>query len=387
MGNSLIPLGLGSGKIRQISISEPVDQKIIENIFLNNLKEIEKYLETTNDKFEKEIFEDLKTNKKIKFIINKHLELYILSNKKNIIKIFRYLVFRYKFLKCGREKINLGYPPYLLIEPVSTCNLRCPFCFQTDITFTRKPFMGVMDFELFKKIVDEANTLGVGAITMASRGEPTLHKNFAEMLDYVGKKENIFEVKINTNATFLNDKICHSIFNNKISQIVISADHYQKDEYERLRKNSNFEKILKNIDNLFEIRKKYYPNSTTEIRISGIDSDKNLNREKFRNFWLKRSDHVTASFALERWNTYENSVHEEINDPCENLWDRLYVWFDGKVNPCDADYKSYLSYGNIRNNSIKEVWNNQIIKKLRDEHKNGLRKKTSPCDRCGVTFV
>ena len=142
MGNSLIPLGLGSGKIRQISISEPVDQKIIENIFLNNLKEIEKYLETTNDKFEKEIFEDLKTNKKIKFIINKHLELYILSNKKNIIKIFRYLVFRYKFLKCGREKINLGYPPYLLIEPVSTCNLRCPFCFQKEITFTRKHIGG-----------------------------------------------------------------------------------------------------------------------------------------------------------------------------------------------------------------------------------------------------
>jgi radical SAM protein with 4Fe4S-binding SPASM domain len=387
MRNSLIPLGLGSGKIRQTSISEVVDQKSIENIFLENLEEIEKYLETTNDKFEKEIFFDLKKNKKIKFIINKHLELYILNHRRNIIKIFKYLVFRYKFLKCGREKINLGYPPYLLIEPVSTCNLRCPFCFQTDPTFTKKPYMGVMNFELFKKIADEANILGVGAVTMASRGEPTLHKNFAEMIDYIGSKENIFEIKINTNATFLNDKICHSIFKNDIAQIVISADHYQKEEYERLRKNSNYEKILKNVDNLFEIRKKYYPNSTTEIRISGIDSDKTLNREKFKNFWLKRSDHVTASFALERWNTYENIPHSEINDPCENLWDRLYVWFDGKVNPCDADYKSYLSYGNVENNSIKEIWNNRIIKKLRDEHKNGQRNITSPCDRCGVTFV
>lgn len=387
MGNSLIPLGLGSGKIRQTSISEVVDQRLIENIFLENLDEIEKYLETTDDKFEKEIFFDLKKNKKIKFIINKHLELYILSHQRNIIKIFKYLVFRYKFLKCGREKINLGYPPYLLIEPVSTCNLRCPFCFQTDPTFTKKPFMGVMNFELFKKIADEANILGVGAVTMASRGEPTLHKNFAEMLDYIGTKENIFEIKINTNATFLNDKICHSIFKNDIAQIVISADHYQKEEYERLRKNSNYEKILKNVDNLFEIRNKYYPNSTTEIRISGIDSDKNLNREKFKNFWLKRSDHVTASFALERWNTYENTPNDDINDPCENLWDRLYVWFDGKVNPCDADYKSYLSYGNLENNSIKDIWNNQIIKKLRDEHLNKLRNKTNPCDRCGVTFV
>ena len=37
--------------------------------------------------------------------------------------------------------------------------------------------MGVMDFELYKKIIDEADELGVGAVTIASRGEPTLHKN------------------------------------------------------------------------------------------------------------------------------------------------------------------------------------------------------------------
>ena len=387
MGSSLIPLGLGSGKIQQTSISESVDQKFIENIFIEKLDEIEIFVKKINDDFVNELFFDLKNKKKIKFIVNKHLELYILKNKKNIIKIFKYLVFRYKFLMCGKKKINLGYPPYLLIEPVSTCNLRCPFCFQTDPSFTKKPYMGVMDLELFKKITDEADKIGVGAITMASRGEPTLHKKFSEMLDYVGKKENIFEIKVNTNATFLTEKICHSIFKNNVTQIVISADHYQKDEYERLRKNSNFEKILKNVDRLFEIRKKNFPESTTEIRISGIDSDKNLNREKFKNFWLKRSDHVTASFALERWNTYQNDPHAKINDPCENLWDRLYVWFDGKVNPCDADYKSFLSYGNLNDYSIKDVWNNKIIKKLRDEHINNERNKTNPCDRCGATFV
>ena len=387
MSNSLVPLGLGSGKIRQTSISENVDQKVIENIFIKNIVKIEEYIKNEEDPISKEIFLNLKKFGKINFIINKHLELYILKNQKNIIKIYRYLVFRYKFLKCGREKINLGYPPYLLIEPVSTCNLRCPFCFQTDKTFTKKPYMGVMNFELFRKAVDEADKIGVGAITLASRGEPTLHKNFSEMLDYLGKKKNIFEIKINSNASFLSEKICHSIFLNKITQIVISADHYQKEEYERLRKNSNYEKIVENVDRLYQIRNSFYPESTTEIRVSGIDADKNLNREKFRDFWIKRSDHVTASFPLERWDTYKNIPHDDISDPCENLWDRMYIWFDGKVNPCDADYKSLLSYGNIKDSSIKDIWNNNIIKKLREEHLNKERKKTNPCDRCGATFV
>lgn len=65
----------------------------------------------------------------------------------------------------------------------------------------------------------------------------------------------------------------------------------------------------------------------------------------------------------------------------------MYVWFDGKVNPCDADYKSYLSYGNLKENSIKEIWNSEIIEKTRVSHLNNERNKIDPCNKCGVTFI
>ena len=112
-----------------------------------------------------------------------------------------------------------------------------------------------------------------------------------------------------------------------------------------------------------------------------------MNRQKFKDFWIKRSDHVTASFPLERWDTYNNEIHDDINDPCENLWDRMYVWYDGKVNPCDADYKSFLTFGNLKDDTIENVWNTDIIKKLREEHLNKKRKDKNPCNRCGVSFV
>jgi len=246
--------------------------------------------------------------------------------------------------------------------------------------------MGVIDFEFFKKIIDQADELETGAVTIASRGEPTMHKKFIEMLEYINQKENIFEIKTNTNGTYLNEKMCHAIFKNNVTQIVISSDHYIKEHYERLRLGSNFEKVVKNVDMLFNIRKKYYPQSLTEIRISGIDNEKKLDRKKFKEFWIQRCDHVTASFPLERWNTYENSVQSELKDPCEYLWDRMYVWFDGKVNPCDADYKSYLSFGDVSKDSISTVWKSNKITELRAEHIKNLRNKIVPCDRCGVTF-
>ena len=111
-----------------------------------------------------------------------------------------------------------------------------------------------------------------------------------------------------------------------------------------------------------------------------------MDQNKFYKFWIKRSDHVSSGAALERWDTYNNTEHLDINDPCENLWDRMYVWFDGKVNPCDADYKSYLSYGSSKEYSIKELWNNKIISNVRTKHSTENRNDVNPCDRCGVTF-
>ena len=371
----------------QKSINDPVDLVSINNILLAEKQLFKDIYEKSKDIYVKELCEQLEKNNRLDFPISKHMELFIFKNKKNINKVIRYVIFRYKFHISGKKKINLGYPPYLLIEPVSTCNLRCPFCFQTDKSFTKKPYMGVIDFEFFKKIVDQADELETGAITIASRGEPTMHKKFVQMLEYMNSKKNIFEIKTNTNGTYLTEEMCHAIFKNNVTQVVISSDHYIKEHYERLRLGSNFEKVVKNVDMLFNIRNKYYPDSLTEIRISGIDNERNLDRKKFKDFWIKRCDHVSAGFPLERWNTYENEVSTDVKDPCENLWDRMYVWFDGKVNPCDADYKSYLSYGNANDYNLKELWNSKIISNIRNLHTSNNRDKVNPCDRCGVTFT
>ena len=379
---------LGRGKVSQSNIKIDNLEKnldIVTNLFLQNKNQIQTYLEDTTEN-QKKFWTDFFDNNFFNMDVNSHIIRYVLHNQKNINKVFRYINFRYFFEQVSKRKIETDHPPYLLIEPVSTCNLRCPFCFQTDKSFTKKPFMGTMKFELFKNIVDQANELGVGAITIASRGEPTLHKDLGEMLSYIKDKENIFETKLNTNGTKLTEKLCHQIFENEVNQVVISADHYEKKTFEELRKNSNFETIVKNVNMLFEIRKKF-SNPITEIRVSGIDYYKSTDKNEFHNFWIKNSDEVTIGNALERWDTYNNKTHPEINDPCENLWDRMYVWFDGKVNPCDADYKSYLSYGNVNEFSIKQLWNNQIINNIRKKHLTNQRCEIDPCNKCGVTFV
>ena len=111
-----------------------------------------------------------------------------------------------------------------------------------------------MNLDLFKKIQIELNDLEVGAVTMGSRGEPTLCQNLDEMLSFLSMQENIFEIKMNTNASFLNEKQCHTVLRNNVTQIVISADHYLKEDYERLRLGANFEKIIHNVDSYLQYK-------------------------------------------------------------------------------------------------------------------------------------
>ena len=50
-------------------------------------------------------------------------------------------------------RITPSVPSYVLIEPTSICNMRCPMCFQSDKSFTKKPFMGIMSIDLAKNIL------------------------------------------------------------------------------------------------------------------------------------------------------------------------------------------------------------------------------------------
>jgi radical SAM protein with 4Fe4S-binding SPASM domain len=368
------------------------------NFSKNNFSKIKNFnllifVKLINDNFHIKNYskEDKSILNEIKNRINDHGELpfnwgpqelnYILKNTED--KWLDYLIYRYKFILYPKLKIKSDFPIYILIEPTSICNLRCTMCFQVDKSFTKKEYMGQMEFDLFKKIVDEAVINGTKAITLASRGEPTLHKQLNSMLDYISNK--FIDIKLNTNATKLNDDLCHKILSSSVNEIVFSVDSHIKTIYEKIRVNGVFEDILYNIKNFHSIRKNYYPNSKIITRISGVRFLKEQNMEMFEKFWGEICDEVAYVDIENRWDTYNNNI-EEINSPCNYLWERFYIWWDGKCNPCDVDYKSQLSPGNINNNTIKDIWNSFYYEELRKKHISSMRNNYVPCDRCGVSF-
>lgn len=69
-------------------------------------------------------------------------------------------------------------PPITLdVDPTTSCNSRCPNC-----TFPDSGRM-FLDFDLYRRTIEEVSRLGVKAISFTGGGEPTLHPRFMEMLE------------------------------------------------------------------------------------------------------------------------------------------------------------------------------------------------------------
>ena len=298
----------------------------------------------------------------------------------NLNQVAKYLVHRYRYEIHPQLRISDDFPPYLQIEPTSICNYRCVFCYQTDNKFNKRStgYMGHMKLDTFKLLIDQAEG-NIEFISLASRGEPLLCPDFEKMILYT--KNKFYNLKINTNASLLDEKMSYAILESGVKTLVFSADAADSTLYSKLRVNGKLEKILKNIEQFQKIRMKDFPKSKIITRVSGVKVNKQQNLSEMEKYWGDLVDQVAFVDYMPWENVYE-SKFSKVSHPCSDLWRRMFVWWDGKVNPCDVDYKSKLSMGYIKNTNISEIWKSDSYKKLRHQHESKLRKDTSPCNRC-----
>lgn len=294
----------------------------------------------------------------------------------------RYLFSRYRYDVYPQRRILDDFPPCLQIEPASICNYRCVFCYQTDATFTKKASgqMGLMSLDTFKRVIDQAEGQ-CEAVTLASRGEPLICRDIAAMVRYAGGKFLAF--KINTNAWYLDEAKSHAIVEAGVNTVVFSADAATEPTYSQLRVNGNLARVTENIRRFKDIRDRHYPDSRTITRVSGVNLPGTGDLDEMERFWGELVDQV-AFVTYQPWeNTYERPVGN-LTTPCSDLWRRMFVWWDGTVNPCDVDYKSTLAVGSVATESLAALWRGRSYQALRDAHGNGARVSCEPCSRCTV---
>jgi len=266
--------------------------------------------------------------------------------------------------------------PEVRIENTNLCNSNCVMCPREKLT---RP-LGVMEWGLFKKIIDDAKGCGIKHVFLGGFGEPMQDAYFIKRIKYI--KHNGLTVNTITTASFLNPKMSDEIIESGLDSIRISFYGLTKEVYESIHRGLSFDAAVRNIKEL--IAKRNNKNKPTlEISLSFLILKENSHQvSEFDKFW------VDADF-VEIWRPHNFINGRNYRDratelkSCGRPWrGPLQIQWDGTVVPCCFDYNGYLILGDLKKQSIEELMHDELYEKLRNAHKKENLAKFKYCSMC-----
>ncbi|HVW05077.1 MAG TPA: radical SAM/SPASM domain-containing protein [Vicinamibacterales bacterium] len=262
-------------------------------------------------------------------------------------------------LATGRDRAP-RLPDIVQIESTNLCNAKCVFC-PRDEMHRRQ---GVMDIDLFKKIVDECAALGITHVRVHNYGEPFLDKQLVEKVRYA-KQRGIAEVGMISNGSLISEDIARGMIEAGLDAINISVDAAGKDVFERTRLNLDYDTVIGNIRTLVRLRQEL-GKKRPRLILSFVRQDNSADEQAFIREWGAIADkiHITD---LHNW---AGTLHERSNVryPCYRLWQTFTVLWDGRVSLCCADYDGRNVLGDLRTSTIAAVWNSPAYRAVRRQH-------------------
>jgi len=268
------------------------------------------------------------------------------------------------------------FPLFLDVEVTSACNLKCEFCATTHRG--DKIRKGFITFEMVKKIIDEGADNGLCGVKFNIRGEPLMHPQICDFVRYA-KDKGLIDVYFNTNAVLLEDSVARGLIEAGLDRISISFEGIDKKMYERYRKGSDYNLVIENIENLKVLRNKMGVRHP-KIRIQTVMLPEIAEIfEEYKSFWMKKADEVCFLDYKEMKDRKEGIKYPWA---CPQIWQRMAIWWDGTILPCNHDDDGLLALGNVSEINIESCWHSQKLNEIRNLHKNSEAHLISACDGC-----
>lgn len=277
----------------------------------------------------------------------------------------------------------LPYMPIRLwIELTSHCNYRCGMCPNKDLPKEKK---GFMQFDLYRKIIDEAAAFAF-EINLAHRGESLLHSQAAEMTAYAVEK-GLF-TRLHTNGSLLNDTLSRNLIQAGLDRISFSFDGFDKETYEKIRTGGHFDKTVTNIRRFLEIKKELgRRNPTAAIEVINLNQYSGDELKKKKNNFIRQFENLPLDqFIMKEPHNWAGRLKNDTEShgycKCPFPWNALVIFWNGEVFPCPQDFFGDYSVGHAEQQTLREIWNGPRMVKLRKKLASGKAGDIPTCSQC-----
>jgi molybdenum cofactor biosynthesis enzyme MoaA len=350
----------------------------------------------------------------MKEIVHEHQTEIIFSDFDQFYKTKEYLEYRKLWNNNPVNKDPGKFPVNIDVSVTNHCNLRCTMCKRT-VTLADKelwnsgkvmdPKLMFLDFEIFKKVIDEGVEKGLQAVHLTGHdGEPTMHKELPEMIKYARSK-GLPDVFTHSNATYLHTKnkkdpsgkdLTDRLLDAQPHRIVFSVDSPVKETYEKIRVRGNYDQVVKNIQEFIK-RKKERNLVFPIVKVQMVVMKQN--KEELNLFKSLFKDELEADvLGFTEFLNYHNITEGSINGKdsgvghvhkgvmnnhyiCDYPYRRIRLDQSGFVYACLTG--QYHKLGHAKFSTIEEMWHGKYMKELRENHIKFGACKTSGCEDCG----
>lgn len=285
-------------------------------------------------------------------------------------KEYWYLKFLYE--ATHKKGFSMAPPNEALIEVSAACNLSCTHCPQAFMVREKS----LIEPKLFEKIIKELAPYK-SFIAFQLQGEPTTHKSLADMIRMV--KDNGLKSRLITNATLLNKEKSKEFISAGLDYIYFSMNGGDKESYEKVNVNSNFELVVNNMLDFLEAKEElgaYHVRTRTSFVFE--NQNKHMARRYKKFFGAMPFDRIDLTklfnfFGLN--DEVELTLGELLKQGkkvvCEYPWRYMAVTSTGLVRACIFDYDDDLIIGDANRENIMDIWNGERMRAFRRAHLSG----------------
>ncbi len=286
------------------------------------------------------------------------------------------------------KRIIWGSPYEWEIDTTNICQLKCPLCHTGKGTIHRD--QGVMDFDLFTKVVDQIKHSCLW-LTLYSWGEPLLNQRIHEYIEYAHKQKIATIISSNLNKP-LTPLMAEQVIRSGLDVMIVSLDGITQDVYEVYRVNGHLDRVLENL-RLLDQKKRESGSKTPYIEWQFIvmrQNEHQLEEAKalagelgvdslvFKKVDFPHGEDDPAE--AERWLPRQHpeylredpfyKPYQEDGQVCWRLWRSAVVNWDGGFAPCCYLTDKTQDFGDLNDFSVKKVWNNSKYTTARGLFKN-----------------
>ncbi|HUV16230.1 MAG TPA: radical SAM protein [Pelolinea sp.] len=295
--------------------------------------------------------------------------------------------YRDQYDKASRLELETNYPLQLDFELNASCNLRCPMCPLSAETNVGKGKETWFKFDDFKRILDQGVQHGLKAIKLNYINEPLIRKDIPRFISYA-REAGIVDIYLSTNGLLLTDEFIKDLIEAGLTRIQVSIDACTADIYDKVRPGGNFSKVVENVEHLARIRDEL-GSITPLIRVNFVRTERNEHELKcFIDFWIDKVDMIGIQEMIKppvsSTEIKSKTTHDKRKEGfrCSFPFKQIVINNEGDILPCCTFYGEQLKMGNIRDDTIIDVWNSKKMKTLRKLHKDGKYYENEVCRKC-----